>query len=74
VQVTLGFQRFRSVGSERIGQPIVYAITVPENAPHPDEARMFLDFLLDAFQKERAGWPAPMDAGPGAAMAYHATD
>ncbi len=74
VQVTLGFQRFQSIGSERIGQSIVYAITVPENAPHPDEARMFVDFLLNAFQEGRAGWPAPMGAGPGAAMAYHATD
>lgn len=72
--VTLGFQRFRSIGSERIGQPIVYAVTVPQNAPHPDEAQLFVDFVLDAFHEGRAGWPAPMSTGPGVAMTYHATD
>jgi molybdate/tungstate transport system substrate-binding protein len=51
--VILGFERFRSVGSERVGQPIVYAVTAPANAPHPDEARMFVDFMLDEFREER---------------------
>ncbi|NLB00208.1 MAG: tungstate ABC transporter substrate-binding protein WtpA [Methanomicrobiales archaeon] len=61
VHVTLGFQRFRSIGSERIGQPIVYAITMPRNAPYPDEARMFVDFVLTAFHERRAGWPTPIE-------------
>ncbi|NLK89931.1 MAG: tungstate ABC transporter substrate-binding protein WtpA [Clostridiaceae bacterium] len=68
VHVTLGFRRFQSIGSERVGQPIVYAITIPANAPHPDEARMFVDFVLEAFQEGRPGWPAPETA-----TVYHAT-
>jgi molybdate/tungstate transport system substrate-binding protein len=74
VHVTLGFERFRSIGSERIGQPIVYAVTIPTNAPHPDEAQMFVDFLLDTFREGRAGWPVPVGEEPDAAIAYHATD
>ncbi|NLA38126.1 MAG: tungstate ABC transporter substrate-binding protein WtpA [Methanomicrobiales archaeon] len=54
VHVTLGFRRFQSIGSERIGLPIVYAMTIPADAPHPDEARMFVDFVLECFQD---GWP-----------------
>ncbi|MDI6867186.1 tungstate ABC transporter substrate-binding protein WtpA [Methanoculleus sp.] len=60
VRVNLGFQRFQSIGSERIGQPIVYAITVPRNAPHPKEAHMFVEFVLEAFREERPGWPDPL--------------
>jgi len=30
----------------RAGAPIVYAVTIPRDAPHPDEARRFLAFLL----------------------------
>ncbi|MEG3056298.1 MAG: substrate-binding domain-containing protein [Methanoculleus sp.] len=56
VHVTLGFQRFQSIGSERMGLPIVYAMTIPTNAPNPDEARMFIDFVLECFQD---GWPDP---------------
>ena len=74
VHVTLGFERFRSIGRERIGQPIVYAITVPCNAPHPDEAQMFVDFVLDAFGEKKAGWPEPVSAKPKTATVYHATD
>jgi molybdate/tungstate transport system substrate-binding protein len=74
VHVTLGFQRFRSIGSERIGQPIVYAVTVPESAPHPEEARMFVDFALDAFREGGAGWPRPIGTEASAATAYHATN
>ncbi|HOI58791.1 MULTISPECIES: tungstate ABC transporter substrate-binding protein WtpA [unclassified Methanoculleus] len=74
VHVTLGFQRFRSIGSERVGQPIVYAVTVPESAPHPKEAQMFVEFALDAFREGGASWPRPLGTGSGAATAYHATD
>ncbi|NLM29142.1 MAG: tungstate ABC transporter substrate-binding protein WtpA [Methanomicrobiales archaeon] len=52
--VTLGFRRFQSIESERVGQPIVYAMTIPADAPHPEEARIFVDFVLEAFQD---GWP-----------------
>lgn len=54
VHVTLGFQRFQSIGSERVGLPIVYAMTIPTNAPNSDEARLFVDFALEYFQD---GWP-----------------
>ncbi|MDV2481730.1 tungstate ABC transporter substrate-binding protein WtpA [Methanoculleus sp. Wushi-C6] len=74
VHVTLGFERFRSIGSERVGQPIVYAVTIPATAPHPDEARIFMEFALDAFREGGTGWPRPMETGAGAATAYHATD
>ncbi len=74
VHVNLGFQRFRSIGSERVGQPIVYAMTIPQNAPHPDEAYMFVEFALDAFNEERAGWPVPARPESETATVYHATD
>ncbi|HOI13014.1 MAG TPA: tungstate ABC transporter substrate-binding protein WtpA [Methanoculleus sp.] len=61
VHVTLGFQRFRSIGSERTGQPVVYAVTIPCNAPYPDEARIFVEFMLAAFHEKRAGWPTPIE-------------
>jgi molybdate/tungstate transport system substrate-binding protein len=29
-----------------VGKPIVYGITIPTNAPHPDVAAEFLTYLL----------------------------
>ena len=46
VVVRLGFQRFTSVGSEREGKPIFYAITIPKNAPHPELAAEFVEFVI----------------------------
>jgi len=46
VKVTLGFQRFSSVGTERIGRPIFYGITIPKNAPNPELAAEFVNFVL----------------------------
>jgi molybdate/tungstate transport system substrate-binding protein len=63
VAVKLGFQRFGSIGDTRIGQPIVYAITVPANAPHPAEAQAFVDLVADEFATERHGWPEPLAGG-----------
>ena len=34
VRVILGFQRFSAIGQDRKGQPIVYAVTIPKNAPN----------------------------------------
>jgi molybdate/tungstate transport system substrate-binding protein len=65
VQVDLGFQRFASIGSERTGRPIVYAVTVPENAPHAELAAEFAAFVSGSFQQERPGWPRPLSAAPG---------
>ena len=46
VQVNLDFQRFASVKPQFRGERIGYGITIPSNAPHPDEAALFIAFLL----------------------------
>jgi molybdate/tungstate transport system substrate-binding protein len=46
VQVNLDFQRFATVKPQFRGERIGYGITVPSNAPHPDEAALFIAFLL----------------------------
>jgi molybdate/tungstate transport system substrate-binding protein len=46
VQVDLDFQRFATVKPLFRGERIGYGITVPVNAPHPDEAALFIAFLL----------------------------
>ncbi len=58
--VHLGFQRFTAIGTERAGCVIEYAVTVPDSAPHPDEAREFADALVRAAGEGRRGWPAPL--------------
>ncbi|RXE57340.1 tungsten ABC transporter substrate-binding protein [Methanoculleus taiwanensis] len=60
VTVQLGFQRFGSIGSLRTGAPIVYALTVPATAEHPEKAASFVAFMLEAFEKGRDGWPQPL--------------
>jgi len=63
VRVVLGFQRFSSIGQERNGQPIVYAITIPANAPNPDLARIFMEYVIQESEKGRHGWPSPLREG-----------
>ena len=46
VQVNEDSQRFASVKPVFRGERIGYGITIPENAPHPDEAALFVAFLL----------------------------
>ncbi|MBN1812612.1 MAG: tungstate ABC transporter substrate-binding protein WtpA [Anaerolineae bacterium] len=46
VRVSLDFQRFTSVKPEFTGGPIVYGVTIPSNAPHPDLAVEFVRFLV----------------------------
>ncbi len=46
VQVRLDFQRFSSVKPEFNGEVIGYGVTIPSNAPNPDEAQKFVEFLL----------------------------
>jgi molybdate/tungstate transport system substrate-binding protein len=46
VQVNEDFQRFTSVKPVFHGERIGYGITIPENAPHPAEAALFVAFLL----------------------------
>ena len=46
VQVNLDFRRFATVEPQFRGERIGYGITIPVNAPHPDEAALFIAFLL----------------------------
>jgi len=46
VQVDLDFQRFATVKPQFRSERIGYGITIPVNAPHPDEAALFIAFLL----------------------------
>ncbi len=48
VQVNLDFQRFASVKPVFRGERIGYGITIPSNAPHPQEAALFIEFLLNS--------------------------
>jgi len=46
VLVTMDFQRFQTVQPEFRGERIGYGITIPSNSPHPEEAELFIAFLL----------------------------
>ncbi len=46
VQVDEDFQRFSSVKPIFRGERIGYGITIPENASHPEEAELFIAYLL----------------------------
>jgi molybdate/tungstate transport system substrate-binding protein len=48
VQVNLDFRRFASVKPQFRGERIGYGITIPNNAPHPENAAQFIAFLLGA--------------------------
>ncbi len=60
VRVVLGFQRFSSIGRERIGRTIVYAMTIPSDAKNPDLAREFIAYVQEQSLVGRPGWPAPL--------------
>jgi molybdate/tungstate transport system substrate-binding protein len=60
VRVILGFQRFSAIGQERTGQPIVYAVTVPNNAPNRELAQEFADVVVQKAKIGGKGWPAPL--------------
>ena len=61
VRVILGFQRFSAIGQDRTGQPIVYAITVPNNAPNGKLAEEFSDLVVRMAKTGGKSWPAPLD-------------
>jgi molybdate/tungstate transport system substrate-binding protein len=42
----LDFHRFSTVQPVFAGEPIIYGVTIPYNAPHPDKAVSFVEFLL----------------------------
>jgi molybdate/tungstate transport system substrate-binding protein len=46
VQVDLDFKRFATVKPQFRGEQIGYGITIPSSAPHPNEAALFIAFLL----------------------------
>jgi molybdate/tungstate transport system substrate-binding protein len=46
VRVSLDYQRFASVKPEFVGGQIVYGITIPSNAPHPDLAAEFIRLIF----------------------------
>jgi molybdate/tungstate transport system substrate-binding protein len=46
VQVKLDFQRFATVKPVFRGERIGYGITIPSSSPHPEEAALFIEFLL----------------------------
>jgi len=46
VKVKLDFRRFASVDPIFVAEPIAYGLTIPSNAPHPEEAALFVAFVL----------------------------
>ena len=44
--VKLDFRRFASVQPVFRGEPIGYGLTIPSNAPQPELAQRFIEFLL----------------------------
>jgi len=61
VKVVLGFQRFSAIGQDRTGQPIVYAVTIPNSAPNRELAKEFSDLVVRMARIGGKGWPAPLD-------------
>jgi molybdate/tungstate transport system substrate-binding protein len=46
VQVVFDHQRFATVNLDRTGETIYYGLTIPANAPHPELAEQFIQFIL----------------------------
>jgi molybdate/tungstate transport system substrate-binding protein len=61
VRVILGFQRFSAVGQDRTGQPIVYAVTIPNNVPNQELAQAFADLVIQKAKIGGKGWPASLN-------------
>jgi molybdate/tungstate transport system substrate-binding protein len=47
VQVVYDHQRFATVTLDRTGETIYYGLTIPANAPNPDLAAKFIQFILN---------------------------
>ena len=47
IQVKYDHQRFATVTLDRTGETIYYGLTIPKNAPNPQLAEKFIDFLLN---------------------------
>jgi molybdate/tungstate transport system substrate-binding protein len=61
VKVILGFKRFSAIGQDRTGQPIVYAVTIPNNAPNQELAQEFADVVIQKAKIGGKGWPASLN-------------
>ena len=61
VRVILGFQRFSAIGQDRTGQPIVYAVTIPNSAPNRELAQEFADLVIQMTKSGGKGWPATLN-------------
>jgi molybdate/tungstate transport system substrate-binding protein len=46
ITVKLDYQRYKTVTPVFEGMPIIYGVTIPYSAPHPEEAALFIEFLL----------------------------
>ena len=46
VRVVFDHQRFATVNLDRTGETIYYGLTIPANAPHPELAETFIQFVL----------------------------
>jgi len=46
--VKMDFQRFASVDPVFKGEQIKYGLTIPSNAPHPEAAAEFIQFLYSS--------------------------
>ncbi len=70
VRVNLDFRRFASVMPSFEGTQIMYALTIPKNSPHPEEASRLIEFLLgpDGRRIFEESWqpliPAPVCDNP----------
>lgn len=58
--VYLGFQRFATIGNKRTGLPIVYAGTIPYNAPEKELAEKLFEYTVSVFNENRTGYPVPL--------------
>jgi len=71
VRVILGFQRFSAIGQDRTGQPIIYAITIPNTAPNPVLAQEFADFVVQMAQSGGKGMAGSAELIRFAVFIYH---
>lgn len=46
IKVRSAFKRFASVNPDFDILPIIYGLTIPSNAPHPEQASQLIDFIL----------------------------
>jgi len=46
IRVKLSYQRFATVNPEFLCEPIQYSMTIPQNAPHTEEAIKFIEFAI----------------------------